>query len=180
MSEDQQTSYIYIVEENNVLNANGKDVTFAGHSIGWMLFENYGSIQNLNSLTIQNGAFNNGFQIRNGHGIERGENATLKISEKLTIDSTQHNHNYGMIEADSFEIEGHETYAFENGDSGILKIQSGQIDGYINNYGSIQVGESKTATFSGLRMQEGSSLTDTNGQSVDVFINHTDGETQDH
>ena len=176
MSEDQQTSYIYIVEENNVLNANGKDVTFVGHSIGWMLFENYGSVENLNSLTIQNGAFNNGFQIRNGDGIERGENATLKITEKLTIDSTQHNHNYGMIEADSFEIKGHETYAFENGDSGILKIQSGQIDGYINNYGSIQVGEGKTATFSGLRMQEGSSLTDTNGQSVDVFINHTDGE----
>lgn len=96
--------YIYIVDETQTISADNKNVIFTGYGTGHILFENYGTFKDLNSLTVENGAFNNGYQVRNMEGQEKGDGATIDITGKLTIASTKWNHNYGIINADSFEI----------------------------------------------------------------------------
>ena len=60
--------YIYIVDETQTISADNKNVIFTGYGTGHILFENYDTFKDLNSLTVENGAFNNGYQVRNMEG----------------------------------------------------------------------------------------------------------------
>ncbi len=182
LSEDGQTSYIYYVDENETISAANQDVTFTGHSSGWALFENYGTVTDLHSLTVTDGVFNNGYELRNGKGTPKGDNATLEIADKLTITASVGGYlnNYGTIKAGSFEITGKENYTFNNAKNAQLIISSGNINGSIDNYGSIKVGAGRTAVFNGLKMRAGSTFTDINGNPVDVILDTTHEENTDN
>ena len=142
-------------------------------SSAYIAFYNLGNLQNIASMTIGKGAFMNGSVVVNGVVTEITPQATLSIEGDLTFAHTEHNRNYGTIEAGALTITGKQTYVFAN--YGTLKIQSGELNGYISNYGDIRVG-GDTAVFNGLTMNDGSTLTDVNGNAVHLVINRIDGD----
>ena len=167
----------FYVDAGSTVEGNGNSLSIntdgESGSGSYLAFYNLGTVQNLESMTVGDGVFMNGSVRVNGNVENITPEAMLSIQGDLTFATTQHNRNDGMIEADSLTITGKQTYAFAN--YGTLTIQSGEIDGYISNYGDIKVG-TDTVVFNGLYMGEGSTLTDLNGNAVHLVINVIDGE----
>ena len=157
LSHDSATTWV--ITENKNISGNGHSLTVRHENGTKGGVELLGTLKDVKDLSIVNG------------GLTVHKTATLEAIGTVTMSNSDIRNN-GSISAGSLILEDSSKRIYNGKDNGAarLHVENGIEKIFLENYGTVTVGVGQTASFYGLKMKAGSSLTDENGDAVDVVI----------